>query len=596
MSASDIRRDVLPSGWSCAFEEPQRSPRPQRKHILPNPTFISGGTENQGWSVFHDVGRAFFALISINSASVTMSPHEIDVLSSWYCTLPATIVLIGTTMAVIEARAPSKQPRELSQLDRELSQLHLVRPLSETSELILLSSLIWLFGFATIKTLSWLVGGFSDAASATGVYLLYGLVALGTMTFLVTHFFHRASMATVDSVQQAYRPISRRVSDFHRRHSHRWYFVLPLTITALAIIVAERVSDFALFFKWYYIAAAVAFFYCFVVFTWARALGQYADEHAGYLFGQAEKLSKWLCSISIVLIVWMSSYYLMGIEGEPTWGERYASTVIYGAALWALCTTLCAWAATLFLAYTYRLHWVQLRKLSKQLHWAQRGESAAVCHRIRKLGGRRATDVLRKTLHDSSCHISARLAAVRELADLNWQPDSADARVWLAIVEQRWVDVPSMTTEQLKVLLEVLDQTLYSPRNRFDGDQLSLVSIPAIKTLGEMADPKSVPSLIRAVTLRYESEFDESHVPSIENSKNPNYLNVVATQREAANALKAMGCTAESAVSALNELLDENRLSPEVGEAVSAALKHIQPNSGAADGDNGSTSLLSELH
>ena len=110
-----------------------------------------------------------------------------------------------------------------------------------------------------------------------------------------------------------------------------------------------------------------------------------------------------------------------------------------------------------------------------------------------------------------------------------------------------------------------------------------MISIPAIETLGKMAYPKSVSTLIRAVKLSYESELDESHVPGVKNSENPNYLKVVATRCEAAKALNAMGRTAVSAVSALNEVLGENELSPELAEAVAAALASVRPKSGPAE-------------
>lgn len=504
-----------------------------------------------------------------------MWPHEIDTLYSWYCTLPAAIVLVGTTVAVVESRASHKVPGELSRRN--------ARPKFDISEAVWFGSVLWLFGLAFIKTLSWLVGPFSRDGRITFFYVCYALVALGTVTFVVMLCSYRPSMAAADFVQQVYRGTSRWVENLYHRHSSRWYFVITLTVIALAIIAVEKVSDFAFLHKYYYIAPAILFCYCFLLLQWFGALNQYADELAGYYLRRAERLSKWLSALSIVVILWISLYYILGVEHVTTLEALYAPTVFYGSAVWGLCVILCAWLATLSLAFIYRLPWVQLRKLSRQLRWVQRDDKSTVCHRIRKIGGQQATEVLRKALRDSSNHISARLAAARELAELNWQPDSADAQVWLAIGTHRWAELLSMTPDNLKVLLEVLDQTLYSPKNTFDGDQLSLVSIPAIETLGKMADSKSVLTLIQAVKLSYECEPDASYVPGIENSENPNFLNVIATRCEAANALNAMGCTAMPAVSALNEVLSENGLGPELAVAVAAALKNIQADSGPAE-------------
>ena len=193
------------------------------------------------------------------------------------------------------------------------------------------------------------------------------------------------------------------------------------------------------------------------------------------------------------------------------------------------------------------------------------------------VGGQGATTLLETALHDASLGITARLAAARELTELHWQPRTEEDSTWLAIVSKRWEDLLAMAPAQRPVLFDVLDQTLYSPRDKFDGNQLSDVSIPAIKTLGQMSDPRGVTYLMQAVRLTYDPDLDESRAPGVDFSDSINYLKVVATRQEAATALGAMGESALSASSTLTDVLRETKLHPGIVDAVAAALKKIQP-------------------
>ncbi len=499
-----------------------------------------------------------------------MWPHEIDALYRWYCTLPTTIVLFGTVVAVIRARTSHIATWARSKRD--------VRFRFDENDVALLSPFLWLFGLAVLKSLSWLVGGFSDEGKFTVFYVFYGMASVGTVACLCVVLFYRQSMAAIDLPDRVFSGVGHRVDKFYRRHSSRWYFILPLTMVAIAIIAVEESSDFAHLYKWYYIGPATMFFFLFLAFQSLGGIDYYADEQAGYHLRRAETLSKWLTLVSLLLIVWISVYYVFDIEVMTTSHRLYAATLFYGTAIWTLCALLSTWLAILLLSTIYGSHYVKLRKLSNQLVWAARDQKGTVCYRIRKVGGEVATQVLVKTLHDPSMHIAARLAAARELSELAWEPRNANDQVWLAIGADEWSKVSKMQTDGLTVLLEVLEKTLYSPSNSFDRNQLSLMTIPAIKALGNMADPKAVGSLTRAVKLSYEPELDESRVPVVQSSDNSDFLvEVVSTRCEAANALRAIGPAAASCIPVLQEILSEKGLSTEVAEAVASALTAIRP-------------------
>ncbi len=99
-----------------------------------------------------------------------MWPHEIDALYRWYCTLPTTIVLFGTVVAVIRARTSHIATWARSKRD--------VRFRFDENDVALLSPFLWLFGLAVLKSLSWLAGGFSDEGKYTAFYVFTGLAKL----------------------------------------------------------------------------------------------------------------------------------------------------------------------------------------------------------------------------------------------------------------------------------------------------------------------------------------------------------------------------------------------------------------------------------
>jgi hypothetical protein len=498
-----------------------------------------------------------------------MWPHEIEPLYRWYSTLPATVLLFGSIMVVLGARDAYKA-------DDDHSKRHVRFKFDET-DAILLGPLLWLFGFVMVRGLSWWVGGFSTEGSIAAFYTFYGLVTTAAGACLLVLLFFQPCMSATDFLNRGVARAHARIDAIYNHHANRWYFVLPLAILATVVIGAEKVVDYAFLYKWYYIGATMLFIYGFLIVQWLSSMDHYADEQAAYYLKRAGILSRWLSLFSLLVLIWMTVYYSVGARGGTTLKVMYAPTLIYGALVWVLIALLSTWLALLLLSWFYGLTWVKLRKLSRQLRWSSPEELSKICYRIRKIGGPTATAALVQWLENPAMHVSGRLAAAWELSELNWKPARDQQRAWMAIAAYQWNELRNLNDDGLKVLHEVMDQTLHSPRSASDRERLSLVVIPAVRTLGGMRDARSVEWLIRAVRLRYDAKLDETNVPGLEGEAHPHDAEVLQVQCAAANALKAFGASAAPAVPALKEVLKNTQLNGAVREAIESALAAIEP-------------------
>jgi len=496
-----------------------------------------------------------------------MWPHEIDALYRWYCTLPATIILFGTMVAIIGARESYAASRHVKSVKTRFK--------FDENDVALLSPFLWLFGVIFIRSLAWFRGGFSEEGQITAFYSFYVMVLFSTVTCLFVVLFYRPCMKSIDVLQSVFSWIPKRIGAFYGQHGASLHVVIPLSLVAISIMAVEKLNNYAFLYKWYYVGPTIIFFYVFLALQWLGAMDYYADEHAGYYRRRVQILSLWLTVLSLVLVIWIGVYETLQVERGAAHLTLYAPTLFYGATVWALCAVFCTWLATLFLFYVYGINWIRLRKLSKQLIWAQCEQKAAVCFRIRRIGGEQATQVLVDAVHNGSLNMAARLAAARELSETDWKPANDQDLAWLAVGGDQWNVIVSMKAVAMPLLIEILAETLHSPRNAFDGDQLSLVINPTLKAIGEIADPQGLELLVQAVKLRYESEGDTSRLIGTQTAENPNYLEVVATRCEAARALRAMGPVAAPCARDLKEVLNEEGLDPNVGEEVACALAAI---------------------
>jgi hypothetical protein len=498
-----------------------------------------------------------------------MWPHEIDWLYRWYVTLPATVLLLGSLMVVLGARDAYKAADEYSKRQ--------VRFKFDETDAMVLGPLLWLFGIVVVRCLSWWVGGFSAEGRIAAFYTFYGLVTTAAVACLLVLFFFQPCMNVADFLARCAARVHSRIDAIYDQHGNRWYFVLPLAILAAVVLVAEKVVDYAYLYKWYYIGATMLFVYGLLIVQWLSSMDHYADEQSAYYLKRAGILSRWLSLFSLLVLVWMTVYSIVGVPGGTTSRVMYAPTLIYGALVWVLLALLSTWLTLLLLSWFYGLSWVKLRKLSRQLRWAKPDELSKICYRIRKIGGPNATGALVALFDNPAMPVAGRLAAAWELSELNWKPVCDQQRAWMAVAAYQWNDVRTLNDDGRNVLHDILDQTLRSPRRTADREQLSLIVVPAVRTLGAMGDARSVERLLRAVRLRYDAQLDETNVPGLEGEAAPHDAEVLKVQCAAADALKAMGPTAATALPTLKEILDDRQLNGAVREAIESALAAIEP-------------------
>lgn len=492
-----------------------------------------------------------------------MWPHEIDFLYQWYVTLPATVVLFGCVVAIAGARGAYVAADERVRSE--------VKFRFDETDAVLLGPLLWFLFFAISRFASWMVGGFSADSKIAVFYSFYGLVSAAVLACLCVLLFFQPSMMVSDAAVRIFQAVSRRVDRFYNTHATRWYFALPLAMTAASVIYAESIADFAYCYKWYYIVPTIAFFYALMLFQWLGACDVYADEHSSYYLRRAASLSRWLSVISLLIILWMCAYLLLGIEGGTTQHVLYAPTVVYGALVWAACALLAAWSVTLLLAAVYGLPWVVLRKLMRHLQWADPEEKSKICYRIRKLGGERAQRCLAHILNDPGAPLASRLAAGSELTECSWSPSTPSEEALAAIASHQWKLLRPPRPAHVPVLLDVLDRTLHTPRTLFDQSQLALVTIPLIDTLGQGNVASALTLLERSVQLKYFPEEDEIHIPGVPDDENLNFREVVNVRCAAARALSQLGRNARSAVPLLASLAEDETVPREVREATRQA-------------------------
>lgn len=506
-----------------------------------------------------------------------MWPHELEFLYQWYVTLPATVVLFGCVVAVTGARDAYVTADERARSD--------VRFRFDETDAVLLGPLFWLFFFAISRFASWMVGGFSTDSKIAVFYSFYGLVSAAVLVCLSVLLFFQPSMRLADAAVGVIHAVSRRVDRFYTTHATRWYFVLPLAMTAASVIYAESVADFAYFYKWYYIVPTILFFYALLLYQWLGACDVYADEHAGYYLRRAASLSRWLSLTSLLIILWMCAYLLLGIEGGTTQRVLYVPTVVYGALVWAACALLGAWSVTLLLAAVYGLPWVVLRKLVRHLQWAEPEEKSKICYRIGKLGGQRARRCLTGVLNDPEAPLASRLAAAWELTECSWSPSTPSEKALAAIATNQWSLLRPPQPAHVPVLLDVLDRTLHTPRTLFDQSQLSLVTIPVIDTLGRGHVASALTLLERAVQLKYVPDEDQIHVPGVPEEENLGRREVVNVRCAAARALAELGHDARPAVPLLKSLAEDDTVAREVREAMRQALDALRDSDCDSDVD-----------
>jgi len=500
-------------------------------------------------------------------AATFMWPHELEFLYQWYATLPATVVLFGCIVAIAGARGEYVAADERVRSD--------VKFRFDETDAVLLGPLLWLFFFAVSRFASWMVGGFSTDSRIAVFYSFYGLVSAAVLVCLCVLLFFQPSMRVADAAVRVFHAASRRVDRFYNTHATRWYFVLPLAMTAASVIYAESIADFAYCYKWYYIVPTILFFYALLLYQWLGACDVYADEHSSYYLRRAASLSRWLSLTSLLIILWMCAYLLLDIEGGTTQRVLYAPTVLYGALVWAACALLAAWSVTLLMAAVYGLPWIIQRKLVRHLQWAELDEKSKICYRIRKLGGEDARRCLTGVLNDPAAPLASRLAAAWELTECSWSPSTPSETALTAIATNQWSLLRPPQPAHVPVLLDVLDRTLHTPRTLFDQSQLSLVTAPVIDTLGRGRVASALMLLQRAVQLEYLPDEDEIHVPGVPDDENLNHQEVVNVRCAAARALADLGHDARPAVPLLESLAGDDTVPREVREATRRAVDAI---------------------